>query len=484
MTTTQIADGLLSGNQWYKGYLTYSFKDEAAYYEYADDRDGITPLSNAAREAVHEVMAYVSSLLGITISYSADSIGDIAIASKTMNELTLGYSYMPGTSAKNSSGDIFLNANYTDVDYKKGGMAYGTIIHELGHALGLDHPFGEGDYAGVDVNDTVMSYNRYEGYDSITNNSYSIYSFSSYQEADIVALRSIYGAYEPQSNDTYILKDELFSEVISGYTVPITDNVHTINDDGGDDTISLAGIDNNLCYLDMSANTQSVIVYGDVHHYLNLTSTTIIENAIGSYYNDTFVLNNTHNTIDGGGGTDKAYITASSDLRIDKLENKVMVSSKDSGLDTISNIEEIYINSELINSSSYQRTEKLYTHENADDIARLYLSVFDRLADEAGLDYWVNDFISGTSLRNISASFVLSDEFSSLYGSSQSDSEYINLLYQNVLYRDADSAGLEYWLNDMAEGALRADVLVSFSSSQEFIDLTSDYFRDSNIFLL
>ncbi|MCX6075619.1 MAG: DUF4214 domain-containing protein [Campylobacterales bacterium] len=429
-------------------------------------------------------MAYASSLLGITISYAQNAVGDIAIASKSMNALTLGYSYMPGSSVKNSTGDIFVNAAFTDTDYKKGGMAYSTILHELGHALGLDHPFGAGDYAGIDVNDTIMSYNKYNGHDAITNNDYSIYSFTSFEEADITALRSLYGASAAtQTDDTYTLADMLFSETISGYTIPIKNNLFTILDDGGKDTISLAGIDHGA-YLDLSGNTQSVIMYGTMHHYLNIASGTIIENAIGSNYNDTFVLNSANNTIDGKMGIDTVYVTTNDTMRIDTLNGKVLLSSKESGLDTLASIEQLYINDLLINTSLYQRTQKHYALEQAPEIAKLYLSVFDRLSDESGLNYWINDYTSGTTLKNIAESFVLSHEFISLYGTSQTNTDYINMLYQNVLYRDADQAGLVYWQDEMQHGSSKADVLLSFSNSTEFSVLTQPYFQDNNIFLL
>ena len=483
MTTNQIVDGLLSGKKWYKGYLTYSFKDEAQSYEYEDNRDGITPLSVKAREAIHEIMSYASSLLGISITYSANEVGDIAIASKSMDELTLGYSYMPGSSVKNSAGDIFINSAFGDTDYKKGGMAYATVLHELGHALGLDHPFGDGEFAGITVNETIMSYNRYVGHDSFTAKNYSIYSYTSFQEADISALRYLYSAAYSDADDTYMLANELFSEVISGYTTPISQNIHTINDDGGNDTINLSGI-NGSSFIDLSLSEQSVVVHGSVRHYLNFTSSSIIENIVGSNHNDTFILNSAHNTIDAKGGINKVYINTPQTPRVDVLSDKIVVSSKESGFDTLKNISQLYINDELIDTSLYQRTQKTYTHEKAPEIARLYLSVFDRLADEAGLDYWVDDYTSGTSLKNIAASFVLSDEFASLYGTSQSNSEFIFLLYQNVLYRDADEAGLAYWLSDMQEGATKAELLASFSNSGEFSSLTQPYFQDSNIFLL
>ena len=44
---------------------------------------------------------------------------------------------------------------------------------------------------------------------------------------------------------------------------------------------------------------------------------------------------------------------------------------------------------------------------------------------------------------------------------------FTTLLYNNVLDRVPDEPGLDYWVNDLVNGATRAEVLVGFSESLE-----------------
>ncbi len=53
-----------------------------------------------------------------------------------------------------------------------------TIRHELGHVLGLDHPYGDGFNRRYDSSDTVMSY--YDG------------GFANYTSSDVKALQALW----------------------------------------------------------------------------------------------------------------------------------------------------------------------------------------------------------------------------------------------------------------------------------------------------
>ena len=100
---------------------------------------------------------------------------------------------------------------------------------------------------------------------------------------------------------------------------------------------------------------------------------------------------------------------------------------------------------------------------------RLYNASFKRLPDADGLEYWINQFSSGeNSIRVVASSFLGSAEFKERYGSDVSDEQFVNTLYQNVLGRDADAGGLDYWLKALSSGAeTRYEALLGFAESPE-----------------
>ncbi len=105
--------------------------------------------------------------------------------------------------------------------------------------------------------------------------------------------------------------------------------------------------------------------------------------------------------------------------------------------------------------------------------ARLYQAVFDRLPDNGGLLYWVNDMLQGNAIQNVANAFAGSDEFIARFDV-DSDREFINLLYNNILNRDADTAGYDYWLDEIEITGDRSGMVVSFSNSEEFINSMAD----------
>jgi len=118
---------------------------------------------------------------------------------------------------------------------------------------------------------------------------------------------------------------------------------------------------------------------------------------------------------------------------------------------------------------AYQEDASLY---------RLYKAVFDREPDEDGFNYWGGKLDTELSFGEIVNSFVASDEFQAAYLDAD-DQAFVNQLYLNVLDRVADEGGLKYWLNELDSGISdREDVIVGFSNSEEFINNTSSDFDD------
>ena len=106
---------------------------------------------------------------------------------------------------------------------------------------------------------------------------------------------------------------------------------------------------------------------------------------------------------------------------------------------------------------------------DADVLLRLYDAAFDRDADGAGLGYWL-DRHEILQTEQIAGYFVASDEFQQLHGTIE-HAAFVDLMYQNVLEREADAAGREYWIEQLAEGDSMGAVMVGFTESDESLGL-------------
>ncbi|WP_310441873.1 DUF4214 domain-containing protein [Sulfurimonas sp.] len=112
-------------------------------------------------------------------------------------------------------------------------------------------------------------------------------------------------------------------------------------------------------------------------------------------------------------------------------------------------------------------------------LVRLYHASFDRSSDSAGVANWATQLASGSlSIADVADEFIQSDEFISLYGDNVSDEEFVNLLYTNVLKREADEDGFNGWLNQLENGTSRSDVLIGFSDSDEHVQSTEIEYAD------
>lgn len=106
---------------------------------------------------------------------------------------------------------------------------------------------------------------------------------------------------------------------------------------------------------------------------------------------------------------------------------------------------------------------------NAGEVYRLYQAAFNRTPDKAGLGYWIDAMDHGMSLADVAAGFVGSAEFKTLYGTAPGNPALVHAMYNNVLHRHADEAGLNYWVGAMDRGLTTTQLLTAFSDSAENI---------------
>lgn len=103
-------------------------------------------------------------------------------------------------------------------------------------------------------------------------------------------------------------------------------------------------------------------------------------------------------------------------------------------------------------------------------VVRLYLAYFGRIPDHAGIRFWWDQMDGGMGIRTVSHRFTGSPEFRSTYGG-LSDPEFVRMVYRNVLHREAEPAGVTYWVDQIrSRHQSRGGVMAMFSESAESRD--------------
>ena len=381
-------DALLSTYQWgpvngAAASLTYSFPDSEStwvigygngepFFPYT-----FTALSAAQRQNFREALALwsdVANLSFVEVVDNSSSEGDIRVAFSSIIPASLaGYAYLPASVLSPESGDIWLNPDTSD--YHRGSPGFTTYVHELGHALGLKHPFDSDPQnpailtgAEDSTQYTVMSYNDYEGvgYTEVSENSYFPTTSSTVMLYDIAAIQFLYGANSTTrtGNDTYT-----FSNSVA--------QMQTIWDAGGTDTFDLSnqslGVKVNLtagAFSSIGVITNKLLdgfiqsTYESAIDNIAIAFNVAIENAIGGSGADRIIGNSLNNQLTGGGGDDLLIGGDGDDTAIysGKLSDysllrsgmgiKVVSHLTSEGSDTLSGIEKLQFADTLIESAS------------------------------------------------------------------------------------------------------------------------------------
>jgi hypothetical protein len=167
----------------------------------------------------------------------------------------------------------------------------------------------------------------------------------------------------------------------------------------------------------------------------------------------------------GGSGIDQVQVSPqrSSWLILSKQSTNEYTLSKGSNSLQLVDIERIKF---------FDKWLAIDTNGNAGQIFRLYKAAFNRdpqASDKQGLGYWIAQSDLGTPLLEISARFVDSNEFRTLYGTNPTNEQFLTKLYTNVLGRQPEATGYNWWLNELNTNPekTKAKVLADFAESSE-----------------
>ncbi|TCN22161.1 M10 family metallopeptidase [Sinorhizobium americanum] len=260
-TGNSLIDGVLSGYAW-TGTITYAFPTSKSSYSYSGEKDnGFAAVSkaqiNTALFAMEQGFGSAAndgfSIEGFTnASFTAGSATSATIRFAQSNEPETAWAYLPGNYAQ--AGDIWFGTTYagTVADNRKpvaGNYAWHTLLHELGHALGLKHGHEvEGAFKPLPSQYDSIEYSimTYRGYVGGYGYAYEHYGApQTFMMADIAALQEMYGAdFTTNSGDTVYKWTPGSGATLVNGAVGIGPGANrifaTIWDGGGNDTYDLS----------------------------------------------------------------------------------------------------------------------------------------------------------------------------------------------------------------------------------------------------
>jgi hypothetical protein len=103
---------------------------------------------------------------------------------------------------------------------------------------------------------------------------------------------------------------------------------------------------------------------------------------------------------------------------------------------------------------------------------RLYEAYFLRQADTAGFNYWMDQIRGGADLAEVAEWFADSEEFQTRYAGMEF-ADFLDQLYRDVLGREPDETGKVYWLDLLDRGLLnRGTIVIQFTEGAELIQAT------------
>ncbi|MFZ9733984.1 MAG: DUF4214 domain-containing protein, partial [Burkholderiaceae bacterium] len=190
--------------------------------------------------------------------------------------------------------------------------------------------------------------------------------------------------------------------------------------------------------------------------------------VIGGVLADTFVDFSGSHTYQGSEGNDTVVFSGNrSGWSVERLSNDHIKVTSVSGLSIFPR--EV---NDLRGIERIQFSDKAIAFDVASvggEAYRVYKAAFNREPDQGGLGYWIAQMDSGMNMVEMAARFIDSNEFREIYGTSPTDEQYLTKVYQNILGRDPEPDGYNWWLNEMRTNPdkTRAKVLADFSESAE-----------------
>lgn len=123
------------------------------------------------------------------------------------------------------------------------------------------------------------------------------------------------------------------------------------------------------------------------------------------------------------------------------------------GTDTLYSIKNAKFSDQTIDLTNFLKTAAL-PQSQLTELVDLYIAYFNRAPDAMGLDFWGGQVSNGSSFATLAASFANSPESAAAFPSTLSNSAFVTTVYTNVLGRNTDQTGLNFWVGQLQSGAV------------------------------
>lgn len=255
-------------------------------YEQNNFQEFTSGMKSATVTALNMVESF--SNLSFVESNKANGNTEIGFGQAQLTSNAGAWAYYPSSSPY--GGDVWTNNMYASAtqNVQEGTYGFYVILHEIGHALGLQHTHSAGLTGAANTEQySVMSY------DTSTWGAQYAQSFMPY---DIKAIQQIYGANTSYNSGNTIYKLQ-------------ANAAYTIWDGGGKDTLDGSHVTQNMI-INLADGAFSSV---GLTENIAIAYDAIIENAKGGKGNDTIFGNDTNNVIKGGKGNDTIYASLGKD---------------------------------------------------------------------------------------------------------------------------------------------------------------------------
>lgn len=319
----QIIDQLSSGQYWRSSVITYAFPTSASdIYATASEKVGFIPVNPTEQALLVSALQTWDDLISPFFGVTNVSSSNIEFG-YTSSSSDFAHTYFP------FAGSVWFNNRYSELTNPTvGSYGFEVYVHEIGHALGLEHMGnynGSGNNTPLSYQDStvwsVMSYfgpnvragNGLVAWADWTGSDGILYSPQTPMINDVLAIQAIYGA-DTQTR----LGDTVYGFHAQGLgaassILDFSRNLHpvlTLFDSGGSDTLDLSGW-NTTTTLDLHPGMYSSA--NAMTNNIGIAKSCVIENGVTGSGNDTLTGNDANNTLMGGAGNDTLYATAGRD---------------------------------------------------------------------------------------------------------------------------------------------------------------------------